>query len=173
MLYEKLSDEFKDPLVIVKKAENLNNLILLLCDIDANMKKISKQSQLHVKPNVSNFSATKPPFMSYNSAPTKLSTPVGVAIISPVFSITTGTHLGFMDVFSVIRQRPISQKKKDRYISLGLCHYCGESGYIAIDHRNPALLATKKEAADALTGDSVVLVSYKPLPVEEKKTSLG
>ena len=42
MLYEKLSDEFKDRLITVKKAENLNNLILLLCDMDANMKKISK-----------------------------------------------------------------------------------------------------------------------------------
>ena len=42
ILYEKLSDEFKDRLVTVRKAENLNDLILLLCNIDANMKKISK-----------------------------------------------------------------------------------------------------------------------------------
>ena len=42
MLYEKLSDEYKDRLVIVRKAENLNDLILLLCEMDANMKKISK-----------------------------------------------------------------------------------------------------------------------------------
>ena len=42
MLYEKLSNEFKDQLVIVRKAENLNDLILLLRDMDANIKKISK-----------------------------------------------------------------------------------------------------------------------------------
>ena len=42
MLYEKLSNEFKDWLVIVRKAENFNDLILLLCNIDTNMKKISK-----------------------------------------------------------------------------------------------------------------------------------
>ena len=42
MLYKKLSNEFKDRLVSIKKAENLNNLILLLRDIDANIKKISK-----------------------------------------------------------------------------------------------------------------------------------
>ena len=42
MMYKKLSNEFKDLLVTVKKIENLNNLILLLCNIDANIKKISK-----------------------------------------------------------------------------------------------------------------------------------
>ena len=42
MMYKKLSDEFKDRLVIVRKIENLNNLILLLCDKNANMKKINK-----------------------------------------------------------------------------------------------------------------------------------
>ena len=67
MLYEKLSDKFKDRLVTVRKAEHLNDLILLLRDINVNMKKISKQSQLYVKPNTSNFPATKPPFKSYNS----------------------------------------------------------------------------------------------------------
>ena len=72
MLYKKLSDEFKNRLVTVRKAENHNNLILLLRDMDANMKKISKQSQLCIKPNASNFPAIKPPFKSYNSARTKL-----------------------------------------------------------------------------------------------------
>ena len=70
--------------VTVRKVENLNNLILLLRDMDANMKKISKQSQLRVKPNASSFPATKPLIKSYNSAPTKLSTAVGVAVVSPV-----------------------------------------------------------------------------------------
>ena len=44
MLYEKLNDEFKDRLVTIKKTENLNDLILLLHNIDTNIKKISKQS---------------------------------------------------------------------------------------------------------------------------------
>ena len=42
MLYKKLSNEFKDRLVTVRKAENLNNLILLLRNMDANMKKINR-----------------------------------------------------------------------------------------------------------------------------------
>ena len=42
ILYKKLSDEFKDRFVTVRKAESLNDLILFLRDINANMKKISK-----------------------------------------------------------------------------------------------------------------------------------
>ena len=42
MLYKKLSDEFKDQLITVRKADKLNDLILSLCNIDTNMKKISK-----------------------------------------------------------------------------------------------------------------------------------
>ena len=60
MLYEKLSDEFKDWLITVRKAKILNNPILLIRDIDANIKKISKQSQLHAKPNASNFPLPNP-----------------------------------------------------------------------------------------------------------------
>ena len=107
MLYEKLSDEFKDWLITVRKAENFNNLILLLRDMDATMKKISKQSQLCVKPNASNFLAIKPSFKSYNLASTEHSTTVGVAVISLVSSTTTGTYPGPMDVSIVIRERPI------------------------------------------------------------------
>ena len=173
MLYEKLSDEFKDRLVTVKKAENLNDLILLLCNMDANMKKISKQSQLRVKPNASNFPATKPPLKSYNSAPTKPSTVVGVAVVFSAPSSATGSHSGPMDMSNMIRQGPILQEEKDRRNNLGLFRYCGKLRHIAIDHRNPALLATKRQATDAFTGNSIALVPYKPLPVEEKETSLG
>ena len=173
MLYEKLSNKFKDRLVTVRKAENFNDLILLLRDMDDNMKKISKQSQLRVKPNVSNFLVTKPPFKSYNSAPIKPSTAVRVAVVSPAPSTSTGTYPGPMDVFNVIRRGPISHEEKDRRNKLGLCRYCGESGHIVIDHRNPALLATRRQVAGAFTGNSMVLVPYKPLPVEEKETSLG
>ena len=173
MLYEKLSDKFKDRLITIRKAENLKNLILLLCNMDANMKKISKQSQLRVKPNASNFPTTKPSFKSYNSAPTKPSTAVGVAVVSLVSSTATGTHLGPMNVSNVIKQGLILQKKKDGLNSLGLCRYCDKPGHIAIDHRNPALLATKRQAAGVFTGNLIALVPYKPLPVEEKETSLG
>ena len=173
MLYEKLSDEFKDRFVTVRKAKNLNNLILLLRNMDANIKKICKQSQLRVKPNASNISATKPPFKSYNSAPTKPSIAVGVAVVFLAPSTTTGTHPGPMDVSNVIRRGLISQEEKDRRNNLGLCRYCSEPGYIAIDHRNLALLVTKRQAANAFTGNSMALIPYKPLPVEEKDTSLS
>ena len=173
MLYEKLSDEFKDWLATIRKAENLNDLILLLYNIDVNMKKITKQSQLYTKPNVSNFPATKPPFKSYNSASTKLSTIVGVAVVSPVPSIAIGTYLGSMDVSNVIRQRPILQEEKDKHNSLGLCHYHDKQRDIAIDYKNPALLATKRQTAGAPTSNSMALALYKPLPIEEKEMSLG
>ena len=173
MLYKKLSNEFKDRLVIVKKAENFNNLILLLCNMDVNIKKINKQFQLCVKPNASNFPATQPPFKSYNSAPTMPSTTIGVAAVSPVPSTATGTYPSPINVSNVIRQGSILQEEKDRRNSLGLYHYYGESGHIAIDHRNPALLATKRQTAGTLTSNSIALVPYKPLPVKEKKTSLG
>ena len=74
---------------------------------------------------------------------------------------------------NVIKQGLILQEKKDRRDSLGFCHYCGELGHIAIDHRNFALLATKRQALDALTDKSMALVLYKPLLVEEKETSLS
>ena len=171
MLYKKLGDEFKDRLVTVRKTENLNNLILLLCNMDANMKKISKQFQLRVKPNASNFSATKPPFKSYNSGPTKPSTAIGVAVLSPASSTATGTHPGPMDVSNMIRQEPILQEEKDRCNGLGLCHYCGKPRHIVIDHRNLALLATKRQVIGTFTGNSMALIPYKPLLVEEKEMS--
>ena len=42
MLYKKLSNEFKVWLFTVSKVENFNDLILMLHDMNANMKKISK-----------------------------------------------------------------------------------------------------------------------------------
>ena len=141
--------------------------------MDANMKKISKHSQLCIKPNIPNFPATKPPFKLYNSALTKPSTTVRVAVLFPAPSTTTGTHPGPMDVSNVIKQGPILQEEKYRRNNLGLCHYYGELGHIAIDHKNPALLAIKRQAAGTFTGNLMALVPNKPLPVEEKKTSLG
>ena len=173
MLYKKLSNEFKDRFVTVKKIENLNNLILLLHNIDANMMKISKQSQLRVKPNASNFPIIKLPFNSYNLTSTKPSNAVGVAIISPVLSTTIKTHPSPINVFIMIRRGAILQKEKDRQNNLDLYCYCGKSRYIAIDHRNSSLSVTKKQAADTLTSNLMALVPYKPLSVEEKETFLG
>ena len=173
MLYEKLSDEFKDKLVTVRKTENLNILILLLHVMDANIKNISKQSQLRVKPNISNIPTIKSPFKSYNSAFTKPFNAIGVAIVSFVSNIATETHLGPTDVSNVIRREPILQEKKDRHNSLGLYRYSGKPGHIAIDHRNSALLATKQQALGTLTGNSMAIVFYKLFLVEEKEASLG
>lgn len=173
MLYEKLSNEFKDWLVIIKKIENLNDLILLLRNININMKKISKRSQICTKPNVSNFPATKPPFKSYNSAPTKPSTAVEVAVISPISSTAVGIHPGLIDVSNMIRREPILQEEKNRCNSLSLCCYYGEPGHIVINHQNHVLLATKRQVVSILMKNLIALVPYKSLPMEKKKTSLG
>ena len=113
------------------------------------------------------------PCSLYNSAPTKPSTAVGIAVVSPVSSTATRIYPSPMDMSNVIKQGPILQEEKDRRNSLSLCHYCGKPGHIAIDHKNPALLANKRQAAGAFTSNSMALVPYKPLSVEEKETSLG
>ena len=118
ILNEKLSDEFKDWLVTIRKVKNFNNLILLLCDMDANMKKNNKQSQLYIKPNASNYPAIKPPFKLYNSVSTKLSTAIRIEIISSVPSTATGTHFNPINMSSVIKQGPILQKKRIDVIAL-------------------------------------------------------
>ena len=78
-----------------------------------------------------------------------------------------------MNVSNVIRQGSILKEEKNRYNSLGLCRYCGKPAHIAIDHKNPTLLTTKKQAAGVFMSNSMALVPYKSLSVEEKETSLG
>ena len=112
-------------------------------------------------------------FKSYNSAPTKLFTAIEITVIFLVPSTTIGTHFSPIDVSIMIRQRLILQEEKDRHNSLGLYCYCGKLGHIAIYHKNPALLATKRQAASAFTDNLMALVPYKPLFMEEKKTFLG
>lgn len=145
-------------MITVKKAKNLNDLILLLRDMDSNMKNISNQFELLAKPNALNFSTTKSPFKSYNSAPIKPYSAVKIAVAFLILSTTTGTHSNSMDVFNVIRRGLILQKEKDRRNSLRLYRYCGELGYIAIDHRNPVLLATKRQATSVLKKNLMALV---------------
>ena len=103
MLYKKLSNEFKDWLVTMRKAKNLSNLILLFCNINANMKKISKQFQLYVKLNISNISIIKSLFKSYNLAPIKLFNAIRVIVVFPVFNIATKTDLDSIDIFNVMK----------------------------------------------------------------------
>lgn len=102
ILFKKLSNEFKDWLIIIKKAENFNNIILLLHNIDAIIKKISKQSQLRIKPNTTNISDIKPLFKSQNLVSTKFSIIVGV--VFPIPNTATKTHLSFINVSNMIRQ---------------------------------------------------------------------
>ena len=173
MLYEKFRDEFKNWLATIRKTKNLNDLILLDHNMNAKMKKISKLSQLRIKLNASTFPATKPPFNSYNSASTKPSTAVGVAIVFPVPSTATETYPSPMDVSNMIKRGLILQEEKDKRNTPGLCCYYGKPGHIAIDHRNPALLTNKRQAIGALTGNLISLVLYKPLPVEKKEIFLG
>ena len=172
MLREKLSDEFKDRMVTVPKTDNFNDFITSLRDIDANVKRISKQSHFRAKLATPVTSTAKPPFKTVNSAPVKPSTSVGVTVTASGPSIATGTHPGPMDVSTAGRRGPISQAEKDRRNSLGLCRYCGEVGHIAIDHKDPALLATKRQAA-GITNHSMALVPYTPPPVEAKELSLS
>lgn len=173
ILYEKLNDEFKNRLAIVRKVKNLNNLILSLCNMNANMKRISKQSQLRIKLNASNVPAIKPLFKLYNLALIKPFTPVGVTVVSSVPRNATKTYPGLINVSNMIRQGLILQEEKDKRNSLGFCHCYGKSRYIAIDYKNPTLLTTKKPAIDTFTGNSIVLVPYKPFPMKEKKMFLG
>ena len=173
ILYEKLSDEFKDRLIIIKKIENLNNLILFLHIIDTNMKKINKQSQLRIKSNASNFLAIKPSFKSFKSASTELFTIVRRAVISLISNTVTKTHRGPMNVTIMIRQRLILQKEKNRRNKINLYYYYNKLEFIAIDHRNPTLLATQRQVAGVFIGNLITLVLYKPLFVKEKNVSLG
>lgn len=176
MLNEKLSNEFKDRLVTVKKANSLGNLILFLRNIDANVKRINKQSHLRAEQNTPATTITKPPFKTANSAPaptpTKPSTSVGVIVTSSIPSTATGTHPGPIDISTAGCQRPISQEEKDRRNCLGLCCYCGKPGHIAIDHKEPLLLASKKQASN-ITNYFMALVPYTPSASEEKESSLS
>ena len=172
MLNEKLSDEFKDRLVTVPKAENLNALVKYLRDIDANIKRINKQSHLRAKQATPAAPIAKPPFKTANSAPVKPSTSVGVTVTASGPSTATGTHPGPMNVSTSGRRGPISQEEKDRRNNLGLCRYCGEPGHIAIDHRNPAVLATKRQAA-GISNHSMALVPYTSPVFEAKESSLS
>ena len=171
-LYEKLSDEIKAQLVPFPRKENLPALVKFLQDMDSNQKIFAKSSYRGKDTTTAPASVSKPSFKASNSAPAKPSASVGVTVTAPASSTATGTHPGPMDVSTTVRRGPISQEEKDRRNRLGLCRYCGEAGHIAIDHKNPALLASKRQAA-GITNHSMALVPYNPPPVEEKESSLS
>lgn len=107
ILYKKLSNEFKNRLITVKKAKYFSDLILLLHNIDVNMKKISKQFQIYVKPNAFYIYAIKPLFQSYNLGLTKFSIAIAVTVFFSVSIIALGNNLGPIDLSIVIKQRLI------------------------------------------------------------------
>lgn len=76
MLNEKLSNKFQDCFIIIIRADNLNDFIISLQDINANVKKINKHLSFYNKQNISTISTTKPPFNIANSISTKLLTSV-------------------------------------------------------------------------------------------------
>lgn len=87
-----------------QESRKLNDLILWLYNLDTNIKKMSKQSQLYVKLDVSNVPVIKPPFKPYNSASTNLFVTIKIVVVFPIPSIATRTHLRLMDVSNMIRQ---------------------------------------------------------------------
>ena len=152
LLYEKLNDEFKILLVTKKKQTNLADLITKLQSMDASMKVISQQK----RPTPSTVNTPKPanqpttrfiqaqPTRFAAAAPTTVTTSSTLPTL--LLSTSTGIHAGPMDVSSV-RQSPLTAEEKERRNKLGLCRYCGQPGHIAMDHKDPSTLQTKRRAA--------------------------
>ena len=154
LLYEKLSDEFKNLLVTKKKQTNLGDLIKKLCSMDASIKIINQQKR--PAPNTVNTHATKPTSQqtsrfapqSTRFATAALTTTVTTSSTIPTSlpSTAMGTHAGPMDVSSV-RRGPLTTEEKERWNKLGLCRYCGQPGHIARDHNDSNTLLAKRCAA--------------------------
>ena len=152
LLYEKLSDEFKNLLVTKKKQTNLTDLIKKLHSIDASLKIINQRK----RPTSSTVNTLKPTsqsatrFVPQNTrfaaaAPTTTIT-MSSTLPTSLPSTATGTHAGPMDVSSV-RQGPLTPEEKERRNKLGLCWYCGQPGHIVMDHKDPNTLLAKRRAA--------------------------
>lgn len=130
-------------MIFFERKDNLSALVKFLQDIDSNQKIFAK-TFYSVEDTTSNISVARPPFKSFNSTFTKPFAPVGVTVIALALSIVTRTYLDPIDVFIVVRKRPIFQQEKDCHNNLGLYDYCGKVGHIVIDHRNSALLFIKR-----------------------------
>ena len=146
LLYEKLSDEFKNLLVTKKKQTNLVDLIKKLCNMDSSIKIINQQ-----KRSTSNTVNTATKSSAYQQTtrfvrqPTRFA-PVAPAAITTTTSTATGTYAGPMDVSSV-RRGLLSAEEKERWNKLGLCRYCGQPSHIARDHKDSNTLLAKRHAA--------------------------
>lgn len=167
-LYEKLSDEVKGHLVFFSKKTDLSALVIFLQEIDFNLKIFAKSFYFSKVASTAFASVSKPLFKTLSSAPAKQLTSVGVIVTAPALNTLTKTHFGPIDVSTAVRRRPISQDKKNHRNHLGLYHYYGKPGHIAIDHKNPATLSTKRQAA-GITNYLIALVPYVP-PTEEKES---
>ena len=152
LLYEKLSDEFKNLLVTKKKQTNLNDLIKKLRSMDASMKIINQQKQatpaVNTKPIYQQTTIFVPqPTIFAPVAPTTTVTTSSTTLPTLLSSTATSTHAGRIDVSSASRRGPLSAEEKERRNKLGLCQYCGQPGHIAMDHRDPNTLLAKRRAA--------------------------
>ena len=147
LLYEKLSDKFKNLLVTKKKQTNLDDLIKKLCSMDASMKIINQRKR--ATPAVNTPKPTYQHATRFVPQTTRFAPVAPAAVTTTTFTLpstATGTHAGPMDVSSV-RQGPLSAEKKERRNKLGLCRYCGQPGHIAMDHKDPSTLQAKRRAA--------------------------
>lgn len=144
MLNKKLNNEFQDCLLTIQKAKNLNDLIIFLQHIDANIKKIDKKSHLCTKLVTSVTSIIKSLLKTMNSTFVKLFIFVGIIVIASGPSIGTRIYLDPMNICIASWTRPILQPKKDRQNNLSLYRYCDNVDCIAIEYKNPILLVSKK-----------------------------
>ena len=142
LLYEKLSNEFKNLLVTMEKQTNLTDLIRKLQNMDANIKIISQRKRPAPNTNGKPFTSSK---LAYQQTPR--STPTTVTTTTSAPSTASGTHAGPMDVLLVGKRGPLSEEEKERRNKLGLCRYCGQPGHIARDHSDLATLLAKRRTA--------------------------
>ena len=152
LLYEKLSDEFKNLLVTKKKQTNLADLIKKLRSMDSSMKIINQQKRATSAVNTKPTYQQTTRFVSQTTrfapaTPTTTITTTSSTLPTLLPSTATGTHSRLMDVSLASKRRPLSAEKKEQKNKLGLCRYCGQPSHIAMDHRDPNTLQAKHRAA--------------------------
>lgn len=162
----------KNRLVIVKKAENLNDLIRFLRDLDANLKQISKNLYLDATSGTPITSTTKAAPKTINSSSAKPFISVRVIAIASRVSIVTRINPGLLHILIVGGRMPILQVEKDCSNNLGLSCYYDKADYIAINQNTSALLASKSQAGSIMS-HFIALIHYNPPTIMEKSSSLS
>lgn len=170
ILNEKLSVEFKDCLVTLKKTKNLNEFITSLRNIDAIVKQMCKQSYVCAQLVSPITSTTKPLLKIKNSTPIKPFFPVKVTVATFWLIIQTKIFSSPIDFSSTGRSGLILQIEKNCLKSLGLCVYYKKVAHIAIDQRNLTLLVSKRRV-EGIRNFLIALVSYNSSAIEEKELS--